>query len=353
MLTCSGPLTSASCSLLRGLSAAAQRLFARLTGRKGALLRLDRIDYAEVSRLAGRHGRTEPRRPCGAGRGGAGRSPPRPADPGRTAVSVQGAGRSRLHGAALEAAIECDQASAHRRHCGALRRALHPRSGAGGLPLAGGARPPQFAVGPIAVLWRQPPGSQRLRIGGLGLDALRRLLRGWEWAPVQEPRRVWTPICGRGCCANWRMGWTITRASPRPWPGRLGSVPPRRPAWRKRPWGRALNRLGRWFERQGELGEALACYSASSIPPAGERRVRTLHKMGNRAAAEAQLRLLRGNPANPQEADFAARFSLVTGRVSGCAQSANVPSLGSSGRLWAAPAHRACGDRLGLDAAAR
>ena len=89
--------------------------------------------------------------------------------------------------------------------------------------------------------------------------------------------------------------------------------------------GRALNRLGRWFERQGELGEALACYSASSIPPAGERGVRTLHKMGNRAAAEAQLRLLRGNPANPQEADFAARFSLVTGRVSGCAQSANVP----------------------------
>ena len=53
--------------------------------------------------------------------------------------------------------------------------------------------------------------------------------------------------------------------------------------------------------------------------------MRTLHKMGNRAAAETQLRLLRGNPENPQEADFAARFSLVTGRVSGCAQSANVP----------------------------
>ena len=36
---------------VEGLSAAAQRLFARLTGRKGALLRLDRIDYAEVSDL--------------------------------------------------------------------------------------------------------------------------------------------------------------------------------------------------------------------------------------------------------------------------------------------------------------
>ena len=33
---------------VEGLSTAAQRLFARLIGRKGALQRLDRIDYAEV-----------------------------------------------------------------------------------------------------------------------------------------------------------------------------------------------------------------------------------------------------------------------------------------------------------------
>ena len=71
---------------------------------------------------------------------------------------------------------------------------------------------------------------------------------------------------------------------------------------------RALNRLGRWLERRGELQDALACYRASTSHPNRERQVRILHRQGRREAAEALLQAMRRSPSCAEEADFARHF---------------------------------------------
>ncbi len=71
---------------------------------------------------------------------------------------------------------------------------------------------------------------------------------------------------------------------------------------------RALNRLGRWFERTGGADRALACYARSSSHPARERRVRILAKLGDEAAARTLLDEMAADPLGPEEEDFAARF---------------------------------------------
>ena len=72
--------------------------------------------------------------------------------------------------------------------------------------------------------------------------------------------------------------------------------------------GRALNRLGRWLERNGQPQDALACYRASTIHPNRERQVRILQRQGRRDAAEALLRTIGRCPSCAEEADFALRF---------------------------------------------
>ena len=309
---------------VEGLSAAAQRLFARLTGRKGALLRLDRIDYAEVSDLP--------------------------------------AAMDELSRAGL---VELDAEAPVEVLLGLLTRAellsqFKAPDGAGcAAPLLkrqSNATKPALIAGIVercaapCIRARVPAVSRWLAVCGRPSLQLAQLLffgdsrrdlsvfvledLGWmryEDYSVDRNGRLFKNRSELDAYLRARLLRELAHGLDNH-PGlaqalakalRQRSAAPSR--LEEKTLGRALNRLGRWFERQGELDEALACYSASSIPPAGERRVRTLHKMGNRAAAETQLRLLRGNPANPQESDFAARFSLVTGRVSGCAQSANVP----------------------------
>ena len=76
----------------------------------------------------------------------------------------------------------------------------------------------------------------------------------------------------------------------------------------KRVLDRASNRLGRFFERAGAAEDALACYARSSTHPARERRVRIFARLGNEAAARSLLKEIGASPAGPEEADFAARF---------------------------------------------
>ena len=71
---------------------------------------------------------------------------------------------------------------------------------------------------------------------------------------------------------------------------------------------RARNRLGRWFERAGELRAALGCYAASTAHPARERQVRILARIGEEEAARNLLRTIAQAPQCAEEADFAARF---------------------------------------------
>ncbi|MCE2426270.1 MAG: hypothetical protein J4F45_14465, partial [Pseudomonadales bacterium] len=71
---------------------------------------------------------------------------------------------------------------------------------------------------------------------------------------------------------------------------------------------RALNRLGRNLEREGDFDTALACYARSGLAPARERRMRILHRLGDRAGVENLRAAIVESPWSTLEADFAARF---------------------------------------------
>jgi hypothetical protein len=71
---------------------------------------------------------------------------------------------------------------------------------------------------------------------------------------------------------------------------------------------KTLNRLGRWHERRGEFDQALDCYAGSTSHPARERSVRVLHKLGDGAAVQALLCQMRNAPRSIEEEDFAERF---------------------------------------------
>ena len=72
---------------------------------------------------------------------------------------------------------------------------------------------------------------------------------------------------------------------------------------------RALNRLGRALERQGDFDGALACYARSTLAPARERRMRILHRLGDGVGVEELREAVFESPWSALEADFATRFS--------------------------------------------
>ena len=71
---------------------------------------------------------------------------------------------------------------------------------------------------------------------------------------------------------------------------------------------RALGRLGRCLERSGEFDLALACYRRSTLPPARERCMRILARLGDAAGVERLRREIRAAPWCALEQDFAGRF---------------------------------------------
>lgn len=72
---------------------------------------------------------------------------------------------------------------------------------------------------------------------------------------------------------------------------------------------RALNRLGRSLERQGDFDRALACYARSTLAPARERRMRILHRLGDGDGVEQLRAEVLESPWAALEADFARRFA--------------------------------------------
>ncbi|MDA1075219.1 MAG: VRR-NUC domain-containing protein [Proteobacteria bacterium] len=78
---------------------------------------------------------------------------------------------------------------------------------------------------------------------------------------------------------------------------------------------RALNRLGHWHERLGELDSALACYAGSNTHPARERSVRILKKTGQVQRSECLQQQLIEAPRCAEEEDFAQRFGKRGGGV--------------------------------------
>ena len=72
---------------------------------------------------------------------------------------------------------------------------------------------------------------------------------------------------------------------------------------------RALNRLGRNLEREGDFDTALACYARSTLAPARERRMRILDRLGDEEGVEELRSAIFESPWTALEADFAGRFS--------------------------------------------
>lgn len=73
--------------------------------------------------------------------------------------------------------------------------------------------------------------------------------------------------------------------------------------------GQILNRLGAAAERADDTALALAVYASSDRPPARERRVRVLARLGEHDAARALIEKMRAEPLSSTETQFAAAFS--------------------------------------------
>lgn len=86
----------------------------------------------------------------------------------------------------------------------------------------------------------------------------------------------------------------------------LSQVPTDR--WLQRRRDRSLLRVARIMEQQGTEQDALDVYSMVERHPARERRVRIHTKLGQTAAAETLLEQVRAQPYNLEETQFAARF---------------------------------------------
>tara|TARA_A100001037_G_scaffold123214_1_gene112032 strand:- start:10861 stop:12474 length:1614 start_codon:yes stop_codon:yes gene_type:complete len=84
------------------------------------------------------------------------------------------------------------------------------------------------------------------------------------------------------------------------WPSRL----------HQRVAAKILNRLGRRYERQGDVAGALACYEDSTLHPARERRVRLLKGQGRDSEAATLIASIQSEPWSAAEQDFAERFGI-------------------------------------------
>jgi hypothetical protein len=71
---------------------------------------------------------------------------------------------------------------------------------------------------------------------------------------------------------------------------------------------RILNRLGRCYERSRDYDRALACYARSTMHPSRERRARLLKKLEDPCASEALAARMGRLPRCAEEEDFASRF---------------------------------------------
>lgn len=71
---------------------------------------------------------------------------------------------------------------------------------------------------------------------------------------------------------------------------------------------RTLNRLGQAFERAGEFDRALECYGRSRMHPARERRARILKKLEDGEGVRNLVARMAAAPRCAEEVDFANRF---------------------------------------------
>ena len=291
------------------LGTAAQRLFARLIGRKGPLLRLDRIQYAEVPDLAAA---IEQLSAAGLLLVDAD-APPEALLRLLTRAELQAQFKT-VNGPAGGASASAGQASPTKP---ALIAAILNRWPAACIRAGVQEVSPWLAVAGRPSLQL----AQLLFFGDSHRDFSVFVLEDLGWVryedyPLDRKGRLFAHRGELDAYLRARQLRELTHcldelpgiARPLAKALRERPAPPSR--LERKTLNRALNHAGRWFERAGEFAEALACYAASTAHPARERLVRVLLRKGDADAVAALLEAMRKAPWSLEEADFAERFLL-------------------------------------------
>ena len=289
----------------------AQRLFARLISRKGPLLRVDRLNYAEV------------------------------ADPAAALQALADAGLVQLNpeapaGELLALLTRSELVSRFKVADGSkldlietiVEHLPEPRVRAAVM-----AQSPWLAV----ACWPSLKLAQLLFFGDNHRDLSVLVLEDLGWRryedyPLTSDQRLFGDRDEVDRYLRARLLNEATRNLDQ-WPGlaeplskalaECSALPSR---LEEKTLNRARNRLGRWFERAGEWQSALSCYAASGVHPARERQVRILARIGDEEVARRLLRRIAQTPQCVEEADFAARFGQRRKR---CAPKTTTQAIGS------------------------
>ena len=286
---------------VRDATAPAQRLFARLLGRK-QLLREDRLDYAEVGNVASALAELD-------ARGLIERCPPAPLEAVLALLTMPElrhvfwdvrVGRSATKAARIASVVA--QVPARlcrwrlRRHCAwlALRNLGH--AALYRLLFFGDEEQDltMFVMRDLGVLRFEAVALSRSTRQFVDRATLRRYL---ELGAVREQIGALGPRPSLAACRE--QAPPLLQALWTPLDSRL----------LERRRSRALNRLGRNLERAGDFDNALACYQQSTLPPARERRMRILHRLGDAPGVEQLRGEILQAPKTALEFDFARRFT--------------------------------------------
>lgn len=280
-----------------GLSAAAQRLFARLIGRKGPVVRVDTLAYREVARC---HEALAELVEAGLVLA----CPDEPAEVllarGRRAelerwypVETRAARKDVLVEAILARYPEAVVRSRFAWHCPWVALADPERLDLYRLLFFGDRRSDlaAFVVRDLGIVRYENYAlcrERRLFPDRASLDAWLALTRIGDY--VEE----------LGALPQAEPAALVVEALWHPAQGRL----------LERRRTRILNGLGRRLERAGALDEALACYARSTASPARERTARILKRLGDDAGVEGLRATMRNRPRSALERDFAERFAV-------------------------------------------
>lgn len=286
---------------VRDATAPAQRLFARLLGRK-QLLREDRLDYAEVGNVAAALAELE-------ARGLIERCPPAPSEAVLALlttpelrsvfwdVRVGGRATKRARIASVVAQVPARLCRWRMRRRCAWLALRDPRHAALYRLLFFGDEEQDlttFVMRDLGVLRFEAVALSRSTRQFVDRATLRRYL---ELGAVREQIGALGPRPSLAACRE--QAPRLLQALWTPLDSRL----------LERRRSRALNRLGRNLERAGDFDNALACYRQSTLPPARERRMRILHRLGDARGVEQLRAEILQAPETALEFDFAQRFT--------------------------------------------
>ncbi len=294
-------LTAQECGYLHAfLSASAdgQRLFARLLGRKGPWIRIDKLSYQEIDDLPAALAELER-----AGLVRLNATAPAEALLGLLTQAERKAALPRVRGTRkAEWIADCLSRHSDER----IRSVL-------GLRYAWVSLSHYHLVRLVQLLFFGDDHQDTstfvlqdlglMRFEGYSLSRAERLFPDRPALERYRRLRRLDRLCHRLDEAEALDGWLLEA---------LNVVAQNRQEQRQR--DRTLNRLGQQFERAGDFDRALETFGRSRMHPARERRARILKKLEDEAGTRDLVAHIAATPRCAEEVDFAKRFGRRAGR---------------------------------------